>query len=474
VSTDVTPRVRGPRLPPRPAAAPGLFAEADFETPSFVSAPLETPGRSQRHVVRGSIWFVGAVGTGAALSFLYWLFAARLDHDAVGPASGLWAQVQLVNYLTGMGLPIALARYGSGRPRTVHVLFKWALLYTAVTSMLGTLVYGALAPQFIAEQYLAPLFRFGTGVGLAIFFVLITGMSFALLVEVRLVTLRQWRWVFGRMLVMSVSRLPLLLLPVFHHSPMGLLLLIAGMPALSGAAGVIALRQATPRRDRGSLLPLPPETVPALKFASVNYLGMLAAQAPQFGLPVVVAGFVSPDDYAAFYMAWQITVMIFLVPHTIGQIVLTEGGRGDGAVNHQVRLGLVLSLGIMVTAAVGAAAAARLGLVTRLFGPEFALTAELLPWLVAAGIPWAVTCVCLAKARVEGDHLRTVVITVGFAVFTLVPATVMTARAGVAGTTGAWLVGNTAAALLAVLATVLLTSRSEGHLVPSKQPAGAA
>jgi hypothetical protein len=75
--------------------------------------------------------------------------------------------------------------------------------------------------------------------------------------------------------------------------------------------------------------------------------------------------------------------------------------------------------------------------------------------------------VCLAKARVEGDHLRTVMITVGFALLTLIPAVIMTNRSGVDGAAWAWLVGNGLAAVLAAAATVLLRGRVRGDLVPS-------
>ena len=55
---------------------------------------------------------------------------------------------------------------------------------------------------------------------------LITGMAFSVLVEVRLVTLRLWRWVYARVLLVSLVRLPLLLVPALGSSPLGLLLLI--------------------------------------------------------------------------------------------------------------------------------------------------------------------------------------------------------------------------------------------------------
>jgi O-antigen/teichoic acid export membrane protein len=444
-----------------------LFDEAFFEPPSFVRAPAAQSG-DERTVVRGSAWFVGSVATAAALSFLFLLLAARLDRaGAFGPASSLWAQLQLVNYLTGMGLPLALARFGSGRPRTVHVLFSWALLYTAATSAVGTAIYGVVAPLLIDDVFLAPLFRWGTPAGLVLFFVLTAGMSFALLVEVRLVTLRRWHWVLGRVLLLSLARFPFLALPLFHDDAVGLLVLIGGMPALSGFLGVALLWAATPVRDRGPLLPAPPELRPAFTFATVNYVGMLAAQAPQFALPVVVTGLVEPGEFAAFYLAWQITVMVFLVPHTIGQIVLTEGSRSSGG--HQARVGLVLSLAVMVVALVVVWFASAVGLVTALFGDGFALTGELLPRLVAAGIPWAVTSICLARARVDGDHVRTVGTTVAFALLTLVPAALMTRLSGVDGASTAWLLGNTAAAVVALVLYGVSAVRARGDLVPSAE-----
>jgi hypothetical protein len=361
---------------------------------------------------------------------------------------------------------VAVARYGSARIQTVHVLFFWGLIYTAVTSAAVTMMFGIAAPQLVRNQgVIDALFQWGTGTGLVLFFLLICGMSFALLVEVRLVTLRRFGWVFGRVLAISLVRLPFLFVPAIARNPLALLLLIAGPPAVSGFVGVVVIHHSTPTRQRGQLLPLPAETWPAFKYASVNYVGMLAAQAPQFTLPIILIGEVSASEFAAFFMAWQITIVVFLIPHTIGQVVLAEGSRSVDAVKHQVRHGLMLSLGIMTVATIATLAGS--SLVTKAFGPDYALTAQLLPRLVGAGIPWAITCMCLAKARVEGNHPRTVLITVGFAICTLVPAAIMGSRSGAAGTANAWLLGNLAAALLAVAATRLVQPSPKAEVVLS-------
>jgi len=248
----------------------------------------ETAG-STRHVVRGSLWFVISMVTGAGLSFVFWILAAKTaDPLEYGIASKLWAVVQFLNYATTLGLPIAVAKYGSLARRSFSTLFAWALLSTAASSLLAAVLFAAVAPSVLNAANLEVLERHGPAYCAAIVFVLITGMAFSVLVEVRLVTLRLWRWVYARVLVVSLVRLPLLFIPALGASPLGLLLLIGGTPALSGFIGVVVLRRMSPAEDRGAWRPLPPEWPVALKFSLVNYAGMLLAQAPQFCIPILV------------------------------------------------------------------------------------------------------------------------------------------------------------------------------------------
>lgn len=448
---------------PRPRPDP-LDPRVDEVDAAGRAAALDEQQVEGRHIVRGSSWFIASVITGAGLSFLFWALATKVATQyEVGVATKLWVNLQFMNYVTSMGLPVAVAKYGSMRRRTFSSLFTWALVYTAFTSLAGATLFALVAPAYVSGEVLDSLKQWGAPFGFLIFFLLTAGMAFSLLVEVRLVTMRKWRWVYGRVIAVSLVRLPLLFVPSISHNPMGLLLLIAGTPALSGFVGVLAIRYSTPRADRGRLFPIPPEVLPALRYASVNYVGMLAAQGPQFVLPVVVN--VGPEQFAPFFLAWSITIVVFLIPHTIGQVVLSEGSRNTDHIGHQVKVGLRLSLLLMM----GATLAVVVGssLVTRVLGQSYALTAELLVVLVSAGIPWAVTSMCLAKARVEGNHLRTVVITSGFALFTLIPAAEMSSRSGPHGAANAWLLGNIAAAVLALVVTRWVKASPRSHLLAS-------
>ena len=437
------------------------------------TAPLVDAAPPKGQVVKGSMWYVASVAVGAVGGFAYWSLAAKANDGSsqiVGLAAALFSALLFVNYLTGMGLPVAVARFAPANTRAVNVLFNWSLLYTGVTSLLGTLGFFALAPAFMPDAALDSLFQWGVPVGLVVFFLLVTGQSFAVLVEVRLVTLRMWGWVFTRVALVALLRLPLLALPAMRTSPLGLLLIMAGMPALSGFVGALALRFASPSHHRAGLTPLPDETRPALRYASVNWLGQLASQAPQFVLPLIVVSQVDAQENAAFYLAWTITTVVFLVPHTVGQVVLAESSRQEERLAHQVKIGMSLAVLLMV----GAALAAWVGstvITQRFFGASYAETAVVLPRLVAAGIPWAVTAICLARARVLHHGPATVAITGGFALLTLVPAGLLTASSGVVGTADAWFVGNVLAAFLAVAISLVVKPGARACVVASPEPA---
>ena len=286
--------------------------------------------------------------------------------------------------------------------------------------------------------------------------------------------MRRWHWVMGRVLFVSLFRLPFLFIPTVARNPVGLLVLFNGVPALSGYLGVIGLWISTPKKERAPLFPLPAEIVPAFRFANVNYLGMIAAQAPQFFIPMIAIAFVAKHDYGAFSLAWQVTVMMFLMPHVIGQVVLAEGAKQKRGAEKQVRTGLLMALVLTVFGTIATWIGAKVGAVTFIYGKDYELTADLLPRFVAASIPWSITSICLARARVRAAHIRTILITGGFATFTIVPTIAMTSRSGVNGGANAWVLGNLLAAAAAVIVTYWVRGSDEAHLVTSSAHAEAA
>jgi O-antigen/teichoic acid export membrane protein len=438
-------------VPPPIASEPPSATAPPIDAPESVDARLADV-RSGSQVVRGSVWFIVALGVGAIGSLAYWSVATRTDPiEVVSQGGFLFAALLFVNYATAMGLPVAVAHFGPANTRATNSLFDWGLVYTAATSLVGTIGFVVFAQLFLPDQ-IAGLWDWGGAAGITIFFLLAAGQAFAVLVEVRLVTMRLWGWVLARVVLVNGLRMVLFTIPALAHSPMGLLVILAATPALSGFVGAVVLHYAHPTDLRGRWRPLPAETRPVLRYASVNYLAMLASQAPQFVFPLIVGKYVGRDQYAAFWIAWTITTLVFLIPHTVGQIVLSEGSRRRNDPERQVRMGLAVAGGISVVLTVGAVVLSRVT-VSVFFGDGYSMAADLLPRMLAAAVPWSLTSMLLARARVHSQALATVVITGGFAVATLVPASVFVATSGISGAATAWLVGNVVAAVIALVAS---------------------
>ena len=418
-----------------------------------VSAVLLSPATevsgARGDLLRGSAYsIVGLAVTGLG-GALFWLIAARLyASDAVGRASALFTSVLLVNFLTNLGLPIALARFGHGAAEERDVIFTRALAATVAASAVAAAGFFVV----VDPDALNALQGRGTLAGIGFFSLLVTGSALALLVDVRLMLAREWGFVLVRMAVVGILRLPLL----WADPPMGdalwLFVLAAGFPAASGVLGVLALPRLVGVRFR--FRPRPGSLDRFVRFAGVNYLATLAVDAARFVLPVMVLVHVSATANASFYVSWSVTMIVFLVPTTIGQVLLVEASRVADRWAH-VRTAAALSLAFM--GLVSLVGWARADVITSLFGSSYQAAADVLPRLLAAGVPWAVTSVALADARVRGDSRSTLAITVVLAVAVLLPAAVLVPERGIAASADAWLGGHVAAAILSMF--VLRRSR---------------
>jgi O-antigen/teichoic acid export membrane protein len=165
-------------------------------------------------------------------------------------------------------------------------------------------------------------------------------------------------------------------------------------------------------------------------------------------MPVIVLVNVDADRNASFYVAWGMAALACYVPTAIGQALLAEGGRDGARLQSQVRLALVVAGGLMVVGTL----VATLGreVIVTLYGEDYRDAARLLPRLVAAAIPWAVTSVYLTEARVRHRNVATVAITSVLSVAILVPALILVPDHGLDGAATAFLGGNIVAAVVAI------------------------
>lgn len=414
-----------------------------------------------RHLLTGSAAVVATVVLHATSGSAYWLLAARVDSQTdVGHATALFTSVLFVAFLAGLGLPVAVARYAAGRERDDHVLFTWAALATIVASTVGAAAYfGALHPKAVDE--LTEWNRVG---GPLLFVLLTTGSALSLLLDVRLMTQRRWGLVLARAAVVGAVRFPLLALSVDEHRAVWLLIAAALPTALSGFFGVGALRLLT--GDRLCLGPRPSAARDMVRFSVVNWFSTISYQLPTFAMPVIVLVSVDAKSNASFYVAWGVAGLACYVPTAIGQALLTEGGRDGAHLRAQVRLALVAATSLMVVGALVATAGR--GLLTALYGDDYREAADVLPLLVAAAVPWAITSIYLTEARVRHRTGDTVAITLALSGSTLLPALVLVPDHGLAGAAVSFLGGNLVAAAMAIVAHRRgLAATSVDPLVPA-------
>jgi O-antigen/teichoic acid export membrane protein len=423
---------------------------------------LRRRASGHRHLLTGSAALVLTAGVQALSGALFWLIAARVDEQTdVGHATALFTSVLFVAFLAGLGQPVAAARYAAGRTRDDHVIYAWGAAATCVASLAFGIAYlVAVSPPAVDE-----LRDWHGAAGPLLFLLLCSGTALALLLDVRLMTQRRWGLVLARASAVGFARFPMLLIPVDQDRAVWLLTIAALPNAISGFLGTAWLPRVTGHRH--AFGPRPVATRAWARYSMVNWASTITYQAPTFAMPVIVLANVSAEDNASFYVAWGVAAVAAYVPTAIGQALLAEGGRDGAHLRSQVRLAIVVAGGLMVVGAI----LATLGrdLIVTLYGDDYQDAAELLPALVAATIPWAVTSVYLTEARVRHRSAATVLITITLSVAILGPALVLVPRDGIDGAATAYLFGNIVAAIVALGSHVQIRRTADAP-IPAASP----
>lgn len=411
---------------------------------------MNLPGRERLRsslLLQGSAWILIALALQSVLGFAFWVAGSRVASTAeLGRASALYTGVQFVNYASGLGLTVALARHAVDRSRESDSLFGWAIAATVASSIVGGTWYLAVSSSEATDVIT------GSPGGWLVFGLYTAGSSIGLLADVRLMAHHRWGFMVGRIAVTGLVRLALVPFNGDIDPDRWLYHLMLAPLAIGGVVAALLL----PRVGAGRIsFARPVGLASVARYSGVNWAATLASQAPQFVLPLVVAQSVASATYANFFLAWTVTGLVFLVPGAIAQVLLVEGAKdATGHPDHEprsdrAREALGFSLGLAVLALIGAIVAGRLMVV--LFGDGYRSAGRTLPLLMAAGIPWSIAAVRLSEARIRRDQLATVAITMTLGLGILVPTVVWVPRHGTGGAVAAWLLGNVAAALVAVV-----------------------
>ena len=420
-------------------------------------------GPVEGQLTRGSFAILISVVANAVGGLVYWIVVARAaSTSVVGTSSAMFQTLLFANFVGNVGLPVTIARYAKGSDDQSVNVANWSVLFRIVSAVVGVVVV------LLFAQSAGPIERldvWGPYAGRLVFALGAVGAALSVIVEARLVTLRLWGWVIGRSVFAALARLPLVGIVVLNGSESysGLLVfaIAVGPVALTGYLGTIALRltvDKSPKLRPGHIQ----QSREIANFSLVNWFGLLATQAPLFGIPVIVAFATESREFAAFFIAWSFGAMAFLVPHTISQVALSElGKQGDsgavagpdsdpGVANqfmpgselvNKINSGLRLALLATCFGAVAAWLAA--GTIASIYGTGYRSLTFHLPLLAGASISWAYTSMGLTAARAVNRNRLVMALSAIFVVATVGPTLVFVGRFGTSAATWSWLGGST-------------------------------
>lgn len=391
-------------------------------------------------LLHGSAWILVGLAIQSVLGFVFWFVASRVaSSDAVGNASALYTAIQFINYASGLGLTVALARFAVDRSSDADSLLGWSVLATIVSSFIGGSLY-LLVSNSEATDLVS-----GSVLSWLIFCTYTAGMSVWLVLDVRLMAAGQWAALVTRIAVCGLVRLPLVGLDVAMSDDSWLYhLMLAPL-----AAGGFVMMFLLPRLDAGRLKFSKPKSIEAFsRYAGVNWVATLASQAPQFVLPLIVAQQVAPSINASFFLAWTLTGMVLLLPGAISQVLLVEGSKDLSEADNRAREAFKFSLALAVLAWLGSLVAGPVA--AAVFGSDYKRIGTLLPALMFAGIPWAITSVRLSEARIRRDSFATMAMTATLGIGIVVPAVLTVGSGGTDAAVRAFVGGNIAAAVVAI------------------------
>jgi GT2 family glycosyltransferase/O-antigen/teichoic acid export membrane protein len=412
------------------------------------------------------------LGTGVAsvLGFFYWWFAARtFPAAAVGYAA---AAISLMNFIghvgeTGMGA-LLIGDVHRFKERS-GALISGALVVSAGCSALfgfGYIAISALFPVQLGD------IASGWGNVVLVLGCALTGLTIVL--DQALVGMLQSQLQLQRNVSFSVIKLALLVALPISLGTSGLHETGILDTWILGQIASMVLLATTSRRRMSALVSRP--DVGLLKPLIGNVLGhhalSLANLAPSLLMPFVVTIVLAPAINAAFYAAWTVLSVAYLVPASLSTVVFAVGARDPVGLSAKLRvsLGSSLAIGLCVAATCFFAS----NFILALFSPLYAdLAGRSFSILGLSIFPITIKFHYLSIQRLRGRMLSASLLVWLGCVFELAGAVIGGAGNGLFGLSVGWLIGLCSEALLmtpVVLGSLLPAMGASGQSPAARPP----
>lgn len=373
--------------------------------PNGIWSRISGVWQRNHELLRNAGSLLATTGVTSVFGFGYWIFAARVfSQSAVGYGSAAISAMTLLGTIGMFGLGTVLI--GELPRRGARGGLVAAALAASAT---GSLILGvgfALVVQAFGSRFVeidgSPFRMVAFGLGVAL-----TGAT--LVFDEATIGLLRGGVQLVRNLAMSIAKMAILpIAALVLHDAFGVGILLSWMAGtvLSLAPVIIMLRRSGSRilhrPDWGLLKSLG-------KVAMAHNWLNLAITVPPKLIPVLVVVVVSPSANAAFYIAFTIVSLLFMVLSHLSTVLFAIASATPEVIAEKLRFVLRLSLGIGIPAMLVLGVGAHL--VLSVFGAGYAKVATLPLWLMLLQyIPAVPKSQYVAVCRATGQVTKAAVI----------------------------------------------------------------
>lgn len=383
------------------------------------------------------------------LGLIYWVVAAHLyDRQALGRCSALVSALMVVSSVAQLDLANTLPRFLPQIGRSSGRLIAYGYGASSIAAVAIGVVFVTVLPDLSAQWHFLR-----TSPPLALTFVIaaVVWGIFAL-EDAALTGLRRAVVVPFENLTYGALKLALLagiasVLPSTGVFIAWLCPLVIIVPAINwlifhrylklgeaAAAGGLHIRE-------------------IVRFASIDYVGVLLGQACGYVLPLLVLTVLGAAASGSFFIAWTIAAGLELLTINLAMSLLVAGARVPARLAEATRGTLIRCAFVVIPGAAVLASGAHL--ILGIFGSAYAADASaLLGLLGVATIPVSVIMVAFALDRIASKVGRAAITQLALAVLVLTGSLLLIRKLGIDGVGLAW-VGSASLVAVARLPTIV-------------------
>jgi O-antigen/teichoic acid export membrane protein len=269
------------------------------------------------HLYKNSFFLLLSCLTGAGFGFIFWMLAAKIyPNEDVGIAAAMISSISLIVLISGFGLDQSIIRFFPEKNK--NNVFSTSAIITTFFSVLVGIIFIVGSKLWIPDQ---DFLKYSIA---ALYLLFLAVYSIVSLTGTTFIALRRTEFNFLQNIIAG-SRI-FFLFPFIFLGAMGIFGAVCASFILAFITSIVLLVRSGIKfvfiLDKTFLRD-------ALNFSAGNYLAGLLITAPALILPIMVLNVLGAEATAQYYIAYSITVLLFMIPSAVSTSLFVEGSYGE-------------------------------------------------------------------------------------------------------------------------------------------------